>query len=83
MISDSWIVLYLIGLPRFPSRKVNPLCLKSLYRRTLIRQRQGYDALVKLCRKGMRAQQEMAQETLNRWRGDVTALLSGIGLEAA
>ena len=52
------------------------------YRRTLIRQRQGYDALVKLCRKGMRAQQEMAQETLNRWRGDVAALLSGIGLRA-
>jgi hypothetical protein len=33
MISDSWVVLYLIDLTRFPSRKVNSLCLKSLKRR--------------------------------------------------
>ncbi len=52
------------------------------YRKTLIHQRQGYDALVKLCRKGTRAQKEMAQDALNRWRGDVTALLSDIGLRA-
>ncbi len=30
MISDSWIVLYLIDLSRFPSRKVNSLCWISL-----------------------------------------------------
>jgi|GEM_PF-3420668 len=31
MISDSWIMLYLIDLSRFPSRKMNSLCWISLY----------------------------------------------------
>jgi hypothetical protein len=30
MIPDSWIMLYLIALPLFPSRKVSHLCLKQL-----------------------------------------------------
>jgi len=30
MISDSWIMLYLIDLSQFPNRKTNPFCSKLL-----------------------------------------------------
>jgi len=50
MISDSWIMLYLIDLSRFPSRKMNSLCWISLYRKTNLKKAEASQPAVSATR---------------------------------
>lgn len=75
----TWADIGMIGWLVDGSAIINqiPLCRCSYgpYARAMVRvckeesfhQRQGYDLLIQMCRKGSDAQKQMAQDALNRW----------------